>query len=365
MGILSGLTKTTQTGQLKPWGPAAGHMTNYMGQLAGMPTMQAFGGNYAADMNPMYAQALQAGNNWGNTLMSQGRGLYDQGMGMFNKGMGDYQAMLETQRVAGPRQFQYDQGLFDQTLNNFMPGLEAMVGAQGRMSSMGLQSNLGQLVSQAGQSGSLGGNPMSKLGQGSAALQAQNTLNNQMFAGNLYNQAAGMGNANAMSSGAANLQSGQMYDSNMLGGYANIANMGRGLGQMGLGMQGTGMDAMNFAGSNMQKYDQFARDMQRQQFMDRQTIPMQDIQNRLGVFSNLSAQFGKNKQTQSGSPLDGLMKGVGAIGGIAGSVYSMPGMGGLFGGGAPSGGFASAFSPANMQANALMQQPGYSYTGGY
>lgn len=350
MGFLSGLTKTTKSTQLKPWAPAAGPMQDYMNQLQGMPTMQAFGGNYAADMNPMYSGALNTGYNWGQGMMGQGQDL-------FNQNLGNYNAMLETQRVAGPRQFQYDQGLFDQTMGNYMPGLEGMVNAQGRMSSMGLQSNLGQLISQAGNIGGLSSNPMSKLGQGSAALQAQNTLNNQMFAGNLYNQAAGMANANAMNAGSQNLASGQAFDRNMLGNYGSMMNMG-------LGMQGTGLDAMNYAGSNMQKYDQFARDMQRQQFMDQQTIPMQDIQNRLGTFSGLASTFGRTKQTSQGSSLDGLMKGIGAIGSIAGSIYGMGGAGmtgygsmmnSLFGN--PNAGNQFSFASQNMTPDGYFNNP--------
>ena len=70
--------------------------------------------------------------------------------GWFRRGMGGYEAQLNALQNRGPNQFRFDQGTYQQLMDNAMPGLRSAVDAQGKISSMGLQSNLGQLISGAG-----------------------------------------------------------------------------------------------------------------------------------------------------------------------------------------------------------------------
>ena len=215
MGLFSSSTKSTT--KTDPYAAAKGPMDAALGFMGSQPYAQAYGGPYNAAVNPMLQGALG--------------GMYDGGMGMYNqmlqpgmdamgRGMGGYESQLNALQNRGPNQFRFDQGLYQQMMDNAMPGLRSAVDAQGKISSMGLQSNLGQLISGAGaNTGAFGSNPMSKLGQNSAALIAQNRLNDQTFAANLYNQANSAATQAGMGAGMANMNALNTNDSRVLGGY--------------------------------------------------------------------------------------------------------------------------------------------------
>jgi len=205
------------------------------------------------------------------------------------------------QSVGAP-QFQFDNQTYNTLMNNTMPGLRSAVDAQGRMSSQALQSDLGQLVSQANQSGVIGSNPLSKLSQGSAALTAQNQLNNQQFAANLYSQANSQANQGGMSAGLANQRANINNQGNILSGYNNLLGIGNNMLGSGYnaGIQNLGL--MGRAAGARQDYDQFQTDMQRQQFMDQQTIPMQDALSRMNAAGNIANVFGTQTTNQTNTP---------------------------------------------------------------
>jgi hypothetical protein len=277
-----------------PYGPAKGAINGYIDQLSGTPIAQAYGGPVFADMNPYLSNSLGAMNQFAG---SQGMGgqyasnMMNMGMGALGRGLTGFEGQLQGMQNRGPNQFRFDQGLYNQAMNNYMPGIRSAVDAQGKISSMGLQSNLGQLVSDAGaNTGAFGSNPLSKLGQGSAALQAQNTLNNQQFAAGLYNTANAGAMGAGMQAGAANLNSANALDSNVLSGYGRLAGMGQSMAGAGYGagLQNLGLGLKS--GQIQQAYDQSKIDALMKNHYLGQSVASADIMNRIGSLGGLGGQ---------------------------------------------------------------------------
>lgn len=345
--LFSGSGSTTTTSK-QGYGPAMGVVDPALNFLSDQPYMQAFDQPYAAALNPMLQQYF-------NSAYGTGLGMLPGAQDMRFQGMEGYTDYLGKMANTGPRQFQYDQGLFDQTLQNIMPGLESRATMEGKLSSRALDSNLANLMSAAGLAGgTAGSNLSSKLSQGAASATALSQEALQRSLQDLYLSGANMANQNAYGSGMANLESGQNFDLNMLRGYGNMTNMGASAMKDALNMIGA-------AGTGTQRYDQFERDAARQQFMDRQSIPLQDAMARAGLAANIGDMFGTTTQElrQDYSLFDQI-GGLASLGQSIGGMIS--GLGG-FGGGA-SGGFS--MSPANMQASQMMMNnPNYDYFGNY
>jgi len=370
MGFLSGLfdSKTKSSSSLDAYGPAKGYMDQFIGQLGSMPGLEAYGGQYVADMNPMLSDALAAmfNNPQGQQYAEQMSGQY--GSDLANLGLEQYMDQLTQMRGQGPLQFQYDQGTFDQIMNNAMPGLESAVDMNGRLTTRQLGSDLAQLRA----AGGLGGN--TKVGQGSALATALAQENADKFVTNAYNSAFGAANQGGMAGGQANMAGQDAYNRNMLGAGMNLAGMGFGNMAAGNAQNAANIAMMGQAGNAQQLYNQAALDGDRQQFMDAQNIPYQDTINRLNIMSNVGAQFGTQNQTQRNSPSTfsslanlaslgmgmagfaggagmlgpGMMQAMNPMGYAMQSGMAVPGyFGGSFGGGMNGGGFGM-FGPSSM-----------------
>lgn len=352
MGFLDSLfggSGSTQTTSTEGYKPAMGVVDPALGFLGSQPYMQAYGGPYAAQLNPMLQQYF-------NSAYGTGMGMLPGAQDMRTQGMEGYTDYLGKMLNTGPRQFQYDQGLFDQTMQNIMPGLQSSAALQGKLSSRALDSNLGQLMGAAGTSGQFGTNLSSKLSQGAASATALSQEALQRNLQNLYMGGANMANRNAYGAGMANLGAAQGFDRSMLSGYGNMTNMGASAMKDALGFMGA-------AGQGQQRYDQFATDMARKQFMDRQSIPLQDAMARANLASGIGQAFGTTTSQLRNDY--SLFDQIGGLAGLGQSLMGLgSGIGGFFGGGGSAGGFG--LSPANMQAgNMMMSNPNYDYFGGY
>jgi hypothetical protein len=320
MGIFSG-SGSTMTTSTEGYKPAMQSVDSALGYMQDMPYMQAYGGPYAAAMNPMLSQAY-------GSMFDTGRGMLPGAQDMRSQGMQGYSDYLGKMLNTGPRQFQYDQGLYDQTMQNIMPGLQSSAALQGKLSSRALDSNLGQLMGAAGTSGQFGTNLSSKLSQGAASATALSQEALQRNLQNLYMGGANMANRNAYGAGMANFGAGQNFDRNMLSGYGNMTNMGASAMKDALGFMGQ-------AGMGQQRYDQFATDMERKQFMDRQSIPLQDAMARAQLGSSIGKAFGTT--TQKSKNDFSLFDKIGMTAQLGQSLAGMgSGLGGFFGGGGGS-----------------------------
>lgn len=336
MGFFSSSTST----KIDPYAPAKGFIDNALGAVGG----QQFQGYYdplVAGMNPYLSDTLTRMQDFGG---AQGMGgqyasnMFNQGMGALGTGLGGYQGQLSALQNRGPNQFRFDQGTYQQIMDNAMPGLRSAVDAQGKISSMGLQSNLGQLVSQAGATGgSLGSNPLSKLGQGSAALVAQNRLNDQNFAAGLYNTANAAATQAGMRAGGANMDALNQNDVNLLSGYGRLAGMGQGLARAGYGAGQSNLGMGLKAGQIQRGYDQSLLDAEFGRYKNNVLGQQQFNLNALQGLGNIGSAFSTTTTTSNPS----MMSNLGQIAGLAGSIYGgfggMGGMSSLFGGGGSPG----------------------------
>ena len=319
MGFLDSLfsgSGSTQTQRTEGYKPAMGVVDPALGFLGSQPYMQAYGGPYAAQLNPMLQQYF-------NSAYGTGMGMLPGAQDMRTQGMEGYTDYLGKMLNTGPRQFQYDQGLFDQTMQNIMPGLQSSAALQGKLSSRALDSNLGQLMGAAGTTGQFGTDLSSKLSQGAASATALSQEALQRNLQNLYLGGANMANQNAYGAGMANFGAAQNFDRNMLTGYGNMTNMGASAMKDALGFMQSGS-------LGQQQYDQFATDMARKQFMDRQSIPLQDAMSRAQLGSQIGQAFGTttNQISQDYSLFDKI-GGIASLGqSLFGMASGIPGFGG-------------------------------------
>lgn len=266
----------TQSTTWSPYGPAAGPLNGTIGALGGMPYMQAYGGPYTADLNPMLSGAWNSQYGFGQNAM----GLGSQYMG---QGMQGYSDTLSQMQNLGPSLFRPDQATFDFTMNNLMPGLTSQSALQGNISSRALDSNIMKLIGEAGGTGQFGSKAATQL-LGNSAMA--NALSKEALIGgigNMYMNAAGQGISNAMTAGGRNMSALNQNRQDLLGGFRNMGQMGFDFGRIGGGIMGA-------AGQGLQDYNQMYTDNLRQQYMDQQSIPIQDMMNRINTYGSLGGQ---------------------------------------------------------------------------
>ena len=348
MGFFDSSTTTTNTAT--PWAPAAGGMQDALNSITGQQ-WSGYNGPWAAGSNPMLDASMGQGFGFGQSALQAGQGY-------MNQGMQGYADKLSQMGNTGPRQFQMDQGTFNQQMQNMMPGMQGAAAMQGLMGSRALQSNLGQLTAAAGQAGgSLGSNPMSKLANSAASATALQNEGTQRNIQNMYMNAAGSANQAAMGAGQQNLRSGQAFDQGQLAGYGK-------LGAAGQSMAGMGLGNMYNAGNMQHKLDQAQVQGGLANYQNNMFGQQQFNTGRFNPAYNAANAFKTTSTTQTHNP-SGMSK-LGQVAGLAGSIYGgMGGMGGLssiFGGG----GGGMGLSAGNQVAGAMMQaNPNYDYFGGF
>jgi hypothetical protein len=285
-----------------------------------------------------------------------GQSALQSGQNFMNQGMQGYADKLGAMGNTGPRQFQMDQGTFNQQMQNMMPGMQGAAAMQGLMGSRALQSDLGQLTAAAGQSGSFGSNPLSKLSNSAASATALNNEATQRNVQNMYMNAAGQANQAAMGAGQANLRSGQAFDMGQLSGYGKMGAMGQGMASMGL-------NNMYRAGGMQNALDQAQVQGNLANYQNNMFGQQQFNTNRFNPAYNAANAFKSTSQTTTQNP--SMMSNLGQIAGVAGSIMGgFGGLGGMMGGAA--GGGVGSLSAGNIAAGQMMQSnPNYDYFGGF
>ena len=210
--------------------------------------------DWIADLTPQQRAAIQQATNWGR---DEGQTIFDRqmrqgGLGLGGLGsMGDYANYL---RATGGPQFQYNQGVFDQTMQNLMPGVAGTYQDLTR----DLFRNLNeQAIPGLNQQASATGNMASSragLTEGvltRGALDRAGDIQSQLMQ-NALNQAQGA----AMGAGGQNLRAALGTQGDIFGGYGSMAQYG--LPGMGDAYR-TGLGNINLlqgAGDFMQRYNQ-------------------------------------------------------------------------------------------------------------
>ncbi len=282
---------------------------DYMGIAGGVADLQTpdyYQGQLVADQNPWTQNALQGmggfgqeggmGYNAANSIMGAGQqGLQGIGLGMdFMQGM----------QGRGPNQFQYDQGLYDQTMGNMMPGVQN----QFDMGALSMQQNFDwNMLPGLNMNNALsGGQGNTRFGQAGALGQAMTNQNIANFGNQLWGNANQMANQNAYGAGSQNLGSANAFDNAMMSGYGQYGQQGaQMMGQgYGMGQQNLGIGLQ--AGQIQQGYDQSLIDSQMKKWNFEEQAPWIATQQKLSM---LPKPGGYESSTPGMTPWQGAMEG--------------------------------------------------------
>ena len=265
MGLFDPKTEHIGTDELYPdW--MQGDVKGLASNIPNLQTPEYYQGQLIADMSPATQQALAQMNAYGTTggggdLMNMNMQAGQMGLGAMGSGL-DYMQQLQNQ---GPNQFQYDQGLYDQTMANQMGGYQGMFDHGAQQMQQNFDWNQLPGLNMANAMGGGGGN--TKFGQTGALGQALTDQNILGFGTGLWGQANQMANANAYGAGSQNLNSANNLQGQLLSNYGNYAQLGQGaansaydMGKSNIGMQMAGgnfQDAYNqsLIGADMDKWN--------------------------------------------------------------------------------------------------------------
>jgi hypothetical protein len=259
------------------------------GNIANLQDPTSYGGNWSAGVNPMLMKSWNQAGGFGgpngiggqaaNTMMGSGNQALNFGLG----GGMDYMSQLMGQ---GPSQFQYDQGTYNQVMNNLQPGLQGAYNAAMRDPTRQFEEqtlpgiNMGAIGS-GGQFGTKSFN------QGAIAARGLQDRAADTASG-LWQNAANQANQAAYGAGGLNLQSGQNLQNNLLSQFGNYAQLGSGMINQGYNMGRGNIDLLNQIGGQRQAYEQSVIDRNREQWNEQQNLPWQATQNRLNLYAGLS-----------------------------------------------------------------------------
>jgi len=267
-----------------------------VGNVAGFSPDSFYQGNWQAALNPMLSGAWNNmyNNEQGNQFMGQMADAGSMGLNAMGQGM-DYMSQLQN---GGAPQFQYNQGVYDQTMSNLAPGMQATFDKGAMDIQKGLDWNvLPGLNMEAAMSGQQGG---TRLGQSTALAQSQADQNKMQFGLDLWGNASSQAHNAAMNSGQMNLNAGMNTQQGLLNGYGNYANMGIGSLNNAFNMNQGMFNNQLLAGQGQQGYDQQAIDMMRQQMM----FPYEFYKDQGNYFNNVGQMYAG--QNTSGSYNPGL-----------------------------------------------------------
>ena len=282
MGLFSSKQKQSSTTTQNPYGTAQPFIDQSLGRYGSLATPEAYGGNWAAGLNPMQSGA------WNNMYNNPYGNEYQQQFGGFG---GDALQSMSNQMANPNEAFQYNQGTYDTTMQNLMPAMQGTYDAATRDNNRNLNWNQLPGLNMEAQGNGLQGN--TKVGQRSDLAKAMTGDRNADIGASIYQNATNQANANAMSAGSQNLNAQQ----NMYGMGMNALSNANNINSSNLNLQ-------NMAGAGQQGYDQFSTDMDRAQWDAQQQNPWLFEAQRLGALTNTGSAFGttQNQSTSTSNP---------------------------------------------------------------
>lgn len=351
MGIFDSKQESTSQMEAPDW--IKPYLTQSAGAFGSLETPQAYGGDWQAGLNPMLSGAWDSmyNNTAGSGFMQQAGQAGGMGLNAMQSGLGVMNTL--NSQPGGP--FQFNQGVYDTTMNNLMPTLQGSYDAATRDNNRQLDwSTLPGLNMNAAGMGQQGS---TKLGQQTALAQGMTADRNADIGASMYMNAVNQAQNAGMNAGQMNL------DANM-----DLASQYGQYGSMGLNSMNNAFD-MNQAilsgqynaGQGMQGYNQAGIDYNRAQWDTQQTNPWTYEQQRLNTLAGVGSQFGTQTNTSTSSPgigNVGLQLGAAWLGGGGGNPFA-----GMMDGGAaaPAGDFSFAAQPVGYQTpNYNLGVPGYS-----
>tara|TARA_R110002020_G_scaffold42958_1_gene125283 strand:- start:708 stop:1832 length:1125 start_codon:yes stop_codon:yes gene_type:complete len=292
-----------------------GYMNDMIQGSQGFDPRTFYEGQTYADFDPYQIQGMEGMANWSMNNPTAGMQQRQGNLGM-NALAGGNQ-MLQDMYNQGPNQFQFDQGVYDQTMANQMPGMQGqyddltrdMDNQFNNQTMPGLDMNLaGSNSSQSSRGGLMEGMLTGMHDQGKMDVGSQ-----------LWQNAQNNANQNAMSSGQWNLDSANTGQNMFLNASQSLAGQGLpGLGNAWDTNSANYQNLMNIGGQyqnqNQRQYDEdFAR------YNYNRDQPWTDVADRMGFINSTvnpnnaySGQY--NNPSVLGTALQGAQAGLGAYG---------------------------------------------------
>lgn len=305
-------------------------------QVFQLQTPEYYQGNLVAGMTPGYEQALQQAYAYG----APGGMGYDASQALFGAGyaglpgIGAGMDYLNQMQARGPNQFQFDQGTYDQVMENLLPGIAPALEAGMRDD---VRAFTEQYVPGVELQGSLGGDYWGTMPAQQTAIGARGLADREydLFA-DLLTNAQNQATEAAYGAGGANLTAAQALDQSLLSGYQGFGNMGVNTLGAGfdLGAQGIGMGQQ--AGLADLGYDQSLIDAEMAKWDFEQSAPWTALQNQMYMLpkfgnamgASAPSNFGTGGTSAAADAWQGAMAGLG--------IYGMGQDAGWWGGGGGS-----------------------------
>jgi hypothetical protein len=273
-----------------------------------------YGGDTVAGMHPGTAGAYQGMIDYGQNNPYQGLQLQQGQAGLNSLNLGNQ--YLQQQMQQGAPQFQFDQGLFDQSMQNLAPAMQGtyneMTRDNNRMLNEQILPGLDLQQSGSGQMGSSRGDLMAGKMAGMTADR------NADIGSQIYQNAANQSFGAGITGGTQNMMGGLQYGQNMLQGAQGLGNVGlpglgdayqTGTANLGLGLQG---------GMGFQNYDQSLINADMARFNYNRDQPWIDDAERMNMLNMTVAPGGTapGAQPQGPGALGGAMSGFQMAGGL-------------------------------------------------
>ena len=296
-----------------------GDWKEMLSQPFGWQAPQYFPNATVAGINPTLDLALNQMAQYGNQFGGQQMGNAATAGNVGTNALASSNQFTNWQRRAGPNQFGYDQGTFDQTMGNLMPGLQGAFDAQTRDLNRGL--NWSQLPGidmsriGAGQQGS------TKAAQGGALATGMAQDRAADIGSQLWMNAANQANQAAYGAGMANLGSANDWRGDIMRGYQGTAGTGLPMLNQAFNMGQTGLQNRLQSGVFRQNQQQRNIDAEMARWNYNQQLPMNFYNQQMGAVQN--SIFGAPQGTNQNS-LAGGMNFLQGLAGLASGFGGMP-----------------------------------------
>ena len=322
LGALGGLFGGQQQDNFG-WGNqwADGMNQDVKGILGGfdqLGPMEYYPGQTWTPFNPMLKSGITGLNNQsspGGSLYGTAQNTKKMGNRALKAGFGEGIGYLQKLKEQGPNTFQYDQGTFDTTMGNLMPGLQGSYDAAMRDP---IRQFNEQTIPGINMGASGAGQAFGTRGANQTAIAARGLQDRGAdTASQLWANAANQANAGAMAGGQMNLGSANEMVNTLTNGFQNYAGLGLNANNQGFNMQNQNTANRIDAGNMIQGHNEqkTAEDVARYNF--NMMAPYEQYQNQLSNYN--SVKLGGTPGTSGPSTLANILNGAQAGAGLYGA----------------------------------------------
>jgi hypothetical protein len=261
-------------------------VNNVMGQVGNLNPQQYYDGSTVAGMNPFLSNSINDMGGWGSgmggRMMNQTYNAGNMALGAMGGGLNLMNTMQN--QPGGP--FQFNQGVYDQTMANAMPALQGSYDAATRDNNRQLNWNTLPGLDMMGTAAGAQGN--TKLGQQSALAGGMTMDRNADIGASMYQNAVNQSINAGMNAGTQNLDA----NMGMVNQYGQYGQLGGDLMNQSYNMGIGNMNAGMTAGQTQQGYDQSVLDDDVARWNFNQSQPYDFLNNQLNLYNGGRSQSG-------------------------------------------------------------------------